>query len=118
MYKGAKFRANLANLNGNPTKKFIYLESDRKNRKKIGAIRDETENTVTDQTEITAVFRKYYKGLYGREPTDPDIQKTYLKYVRKISNEDRDFIDSDITMTELRKALNQMNENSAPGPNI
>ena len=55
--------------------------------------------------------------MYGKEPTDPDIQKTYLKYVKKISDEDRDFIDSDITMIELRKALNQMNENSAPGPN-
>ena len=117
IYKGAKIRANLANINNHPTKKFIYLETNRQTRKKIGAIRDETGNTVTDQTEITAAFRNYYKELYGKEPTDPDIQKTYLKYVKKISDEDRDCIDSDITMIDLRKALNQMNENSAPGPN-
>ena len=59
----------------------------------------------------------YYKELYAKEPTDSDVQSTYLQYVKKIRDEDRDFIDTDITMTDLRKALNQMNENSAPGPN-
>ena len=117
IYKGAKIRANLATLNDRPTKQYIYLETDKQNRKKVSAIRDETGKTVTDQTEITAAFKNYYKNLYAKEPTDPDIQETYIQYAKKIRDEDRDFIDSDITLTDLRKALKQMNENSAPGPN-
>ena len=117
IYKGAKIRSNLGNLNDKPTKKFIYLETDRQNNNKINAINDETGKTLTDQTEITAAFRTYYKELYGREPTDPDIQQTYLQHVKKLRDDDRDYIDEDIAMTDLRKALNQMNENSAPGPN-
>ena len=117
IYEGAKIRTNLQTLNDKPTKKFIALETDKNNRNKISAIRTETGETTTDQTEITAAFRNYYKDLYGKEATDNDIQETYLQYVRKIRDDDRDFIDEDITMIDIRKALNEMNENSAPGPN-
>ena len=117
IYEGARIRSNLHSLNDKPTKKYIALETNKNNRKKISAIRTETGETTTDQTEITAAFKNYYQQLYSKETTDEDIQETYLQYVKKISDDDRDFIDSDITVTDLRKALNEMNENSAPGPN-
>ena len=117
IYEGARIRSNNTTLNNKPSKKDIALETGSRNRKKISAIKNETGDTITDQTGITAAFKSFYQKLYSKEPTDKDIQMTYLQYVKKIRDDDRDFIDSDITMTDLRKALNEMNENSAPGPN-
>ena len=74
-------------------------------------------NTITDKTKTAAAFRDFYIDLYSREATDEDIQNTYLQYCKKLSNEDRDESDTDITIDDLRKALYDMEEDKSPGPN-
>ena len=83
----------------------------------ITEITDMKQRNITHLTEIPAAFREYYQHLYTKENTDTDIQETYLKYCKKLATEDRDVVDQDITVTDIRKALNDMDETPSPGPN-
>ena len=116
IYKGAQIRSKL-NMVEEPSKLFLNAENIVQKSRLITEITDMQQRNITDLTEIPAAFREYYMHLYSREDTDPDVQKTYLKYCKKLKDEDRDVIDQDITVTDLRKALDGMDETSSPGPN-
>ena len=115
-YKGAQIRSKL-NITEEPSKLFLKAETIIQKSRLVTEITDMHGTNITDLTEISAAFREYYTHLYSKENTDPDVQQTFLKYSKKLKDEDRDCIDSDITMTDLRKALNGMDETSSPGPN-
>ena len=100
-----------------PIKSFLNLENNIQKNRQISEITDKDGRKITDQTEIAAAFKDFYQLLYNKEDEDPDIQDNYLKYCKKLDDEDRDFIDNDITINDLKKALNDMNENASPGPN-
>ena len=115
-YLGAKVRTKSNHLE-TPNKSFLSLETNIQKNRQIKEIIDIDDKKITDQTKIATAFKNYYQQLYDKENEDSDTQETYLKYCKKLDDEDRNFIDNDITITDLKKALNEMNENASPGPN-
>ena len=115
-YNGAKIRSKIKNLE-KPIKSFLNLENNIQKNKLINEIIDMDGNLIKDKTEIATSFKDFYQDLYSEETADNDVQKTYLKHCKKLDDEDRDFIDADININDLKKALNDMNENASPGPN-
>lgn len=85
----------------------------------IPAIRSQAGDIVTATVEINKIFKEFYINLYSSTSTSTD--KDIESFVRplglpKLTEEQRQFLDSDITMEELRAVINDLPTGKAPGP--
>ena len=101
-YLGAKIRTKTNHLE-TPNKSFLTLETNIQKNRQIKEIIDIDGNIITDQTMIATAFKNYYQQLYNKEDEDPDIQETYIKYCKRLDDEDRDYIDNDIRINDLKR---------------
>uniref|UniRef100_R4GCU0 Reverse transcriptase domain-containing protein n=1 Tax=Anolis carolinensis TaxID=28377 RepID=R4GCU0_ANOCA len=104
----------------NANKPGIWLA--RKLRKKkqqqyISKITREGKTYVTDE-EILGASREFFEELYKKEEVNPDKISQYLGELQlpKITEQQRESLNREITIEEIRKALKTMKPNKAPGP--
>uniref|UniRef100_A0A803TMB0 Reverse transcriptase domain-containing protein n=1 Tax=Anolis carolinensis TaxID=28377 RepID=A0A803TMB0_ANOCA len=104
----------------NANKPGIWLA--RKLRKKkqqqyITKITREGKTYVTDE-EILEVSREFFEELYKKEEVNPDNISQYLGELQlpKITEQQRESLNREITIEEIRKTLKTMKPNKAPGP--
>uniref|UniRef100_A0A803TCP9 Reverse transcriptase domain-containing protein n=1 Tax=Anolis carolinensis TaxID=28377 RepID=A0A803TCP9_ANOCA len=67
--------------------------------------------------EILVAFREFYTNLYKKEEIDPDKISQYLGELRlsKITDQQRELLNKEITLEEIKNALKVIKPNKAPG---
>lgn len=116
-YQGAAIRSKIKMVNdetASPT--FLALENNIQKSRQIHALQDEHGTIHTDKDKITEMLEAYYKELFTKEAVDTDMQDIFLEYATVLTNEQRDTLETPITQTQLKYALNTLNDDSTPGP--
>ena len=122
--RGSMIRSRVQYINENEkaTKYFLYLEKQNYNKKCIKMLITE-KGDVTDEKEILNEQKKFYENLYSDHNPNiayddlMEMEKDFLEPsdVEKLSVEQKDFVDSEITIEECGKALSQLSNNKSPG---
>ena len=106
---------------GNP-KSLKKLTTSTRGSNKIKRLKTEEGVAITEQTEILNEFHKWYQ----KNSRDPNLSETYKN---RLIEEQNDYVethlafpqlsqkeDQEITEYEVRKSIEKLNKNSAPGP--
>ncbi|KAL0295088.1 UNVERIFIED_CONTAM: hypothetical protein Scaly_3110000 [Sesamum calycinum] len=114
-----KQRAKLAWLKGgdNCSKIFFRKITARRASQRVYQIQNEDGHLLTEYTAVTGEFVNYFKKLFGgsqRQPQNLDHLQTFARYI--ISEDEATLISSPVHRQEIKEALFDINEDSAPGP--
>ena len=116
-YKGAAIRSRLKLDNEEaPTKAFFSLEHNIQKSRHIAALEDKQNNLQTDNKNILSILEAFYTELFSKETTDPHMQQHFLQYATKLTDEQRDTLETPVTHEELRTSLYTLDTDSTPGP--
>ncbi len=92
---------------------FLNLQKSRQNQNLITSISD-NGNTYVGQKEVTEGIKKFYTELYAAKPREYNNDNFY-ENCPKLTCDQAEFIDNELTLNELYKAL-QSCKDSSPGP--
>ncbi|KAL0291000.1 UNVERIFIED_CONTAM: hypothetical protein Sradi_7037200 [Sesamum radiatum] len=114
-----KQRAKIAWLKGgdNCTKIFFRKITARRTSQRVYQIQNEDGNLLTDYTAVTGEFVTYFKKLFGgsqRQSQNLDHLQPFARYL--ISENEATQISAPVQRSEIKEALFDINEDSAPGP--
>ncbi|KAL0287707.1 UNVERIFIED_CONTAM: Transposon TX1 uncharacterized protein [Sesamum radiatum] len=114
-----KQRAKLAWLKGgdNCSKIFFRKITARRASQRVYQIQNEDGHLLTDYTAVTGEFVNYFKKLFGgsqRQTQNLDHLQPFARYL--ISEDEATQIISPVQKHEIKEALADINEDSAPGP--
>ena len=74
---------------------------------------------MTEPIHILTETRNYYSNLYKKDDTITNIDEKLNAFIGdqlpKLSDEDKESCDAQITVSELSLALKSLNHNSSPG---
>ena len=116
-YNGAKLRTHLKHIKDEkPTRHYLSIEQAIHKSRQIEQINDKEGNLQTKPQDITNAFYNFYKDLYTAEEIDSDIQDFYMQFTRKLTDEQRDILDTELTPQIFKQGLNLMPRDSTPGP--
>ena len=102
-----------------PTKFFCALENRNFLDKTIKKINDSSNNIITDQKSILETIKEYYSKLFQNH--DADLDKPALEEFfknenpTKLSDNKRDSIEGELTLSEIGQALKNMKNDKSPG---
>ena len=95
------------NAKSDPKTFFAYINSCRETRAKIGPIRDESGNVMTDPRKQAERFNEHYASVFTRSTTAPPRKER----VTEIKIEDVEF-----TTETIKNLIEGLEERSSPGP--
>ena len=101
------------------TKYFLNFEKARANGKVMDSLLTEDGKIITEQAEILTEQVKFYKNIYTKtKEFDETLAQNFVNnvHIPTISNDQRDELETDLLESEVGRALNSLNNNSAPGP--
>ena len=116
--RGAMIRSRAKNIMEGEkcTAYFLGLEKKKQCKVAIKELINEKNETVTELSEILGTVQSYYKKLFTREGiTEENMELTTSSIQNKISGEDKDWCDSQLTEKEIEAAMNNLNKNKSPG---
>ena len=115
---GARIRAKVQEIEHGErcTSYFVNLEKQRANNKQMNSLLTEDGTLVETQDEILKETTNFYKQLYTSEKTD-DLAQDYLlnKLKQNLTDEDKDSIEGEITLTEILIAIKALANEKSPG---
>ena len=103
------------------TKYFLNLEKFRANNNTVFELKDREGGLILDEGEIVEEFAKHFESVYDNLDIDTDnignnmdnfLQNVSLK---TLNPEEKQNIDKPIDITEIEKALKNLNKDSSPG---
>ena len=101
-----------------PTKYFCGLETKNYVNKTIKKLKV-NDSIITDQTKIMEETKKYYQNLFSNKDqilTEVDLDNLFKDInIDKLSDLQRNSIESPMTMAEISNSLYKMNNNRTPG---
>ena len=120
---GARIRSRLQDFEeGEKSSKYFYgLEKKNAKEKAWTEIFDKHGNTITGTSNIQRRQLEFYEDLFRTQNLKND-EKDYnfffdnLDKSKKLSEDSKNFMDSDIEASEIFKALKKMQNNKSPGP--
>ena len=120
-YKGAQIRTRYnTSLDETPTAVFLAFEQNIQNNRTITQITDTQGNIQTDTHKITNAFKDFYSTLYSASTpntADNSSQQTdYMKYTVKLTDTQKQTLDTPIDIDLVQTSLNSQSKNSSPGP--
>lgn len=120
--KGAQIRAGIKWIEEGEkcNKFFLNLEKSRAHNNTIHRIKDTSGNIVTNEKQILSVMSTFYENLYKEPKENSQIQNDSAKFVEglevpKLSTEEADLCEDDLSAAEILKALKTMKNGSSPG---
>lgn len=117
-YRGALVRARAERffLGEAPTKRALSSEKRYARRNAITVI--EYEGIVhKDQGSIQRSFCDHYEKLFARHPVDTaKFKDEFMCLSPRVDKEKSEYIARDITLEEVRKAIDELNPGKTPGP--
>ena len=70
---------------------------------------------IKKKDTIEWYISKYYEKLYKKDKYDEDLQKWFIQFIdKKISNENKENLENNISNKEILNAINLMNTNKSP----
>ena len=79
------------------------------------SLKDENGSWITEENEIEEHITQYFQSLFSTtNPSDPSIFLQSLN--QSLSHEERSFLDQEVDLEEIKRALFQMDPDKAPGP--
>ena len=95
---------------------FLQLEKHRQENNSIKEIETDDGKLLTKTEDILDEIQNFYKNLYSCTKNEESKMKEIGKFITsKVSDEDKDFCDNQITLEEIFKSLNGMSKNKSPG---
>ena len=102
-----------------------FEDGERSNKYFLNIIKKRSEQTLITKlaTEEVVLYNQqsimhhitdFYRSLYDEKDTD-DNYDDFLSDLPSLNDEDREFLDKDITLDELRRVINECGD-SSPGP--
>lgn len=85
----------------------------------ISQIKDETGSLTSDPETINGIFRKFYSQLYKSECSYDEAQLSQFfekLTMPKISYCDREMLNAPLQLSEIKEAIQLMNNGKSPGP--
>ena len=99
------------------SKFFLQLEKYKQNNNSIKELKNINGELLTTTEEILDEVYNFYKDLYSSTSINKSKALEILSFISKqVSDEDVLFLDSDITVDEIKTALFSMAKNKSPGP--
>ncbi|KAK3509542.1 hypothetical protein QTP70_001623 [Hemibagrus guttatus] len=99
-----------------PSKFFFSLEQKNGQKRFIHAVRTESGDLLSEPTEIHKQTVSFYSKLYSSERSGAQIvEESFLKDLPKLSEQVARELDRELTLAELHKALQGMENGRAPG---
>ena len=106
------------------TKYFLNLEKRNYNKKYIKRLINDNNEEITDPKLILEEEKLFYKKLYSSKLKKSETDKyqescMYFLYdqdIPKLSQADKDAIETELSIPEIAKALNDLPNNKSPGP--
>ena len=101
-----------------PSSFFCSLEKRNFIEKTIKCIKLKDGECITDQKKILTRVRKFYLDLFSQKQGSQDIQyNEFLKNLntKKLTKQESDTLEGNLTMEEIGQALKQMQNNKCPG---
>lgn len=92
------------------------IEQSLRERTNINKIKDKHGNIVTDPEEIATTFKDFYQDLYTSEGTDKHTSDLFTKHAKKLTDEQKQTLESPFTTEEIEKTIIDLNKNKSPGP--
>ena len=113
--KGAQIRSRIKWVEeGEKNKKFFLgLEKAKPTRKHITALKDNKDKLIKEQSKILELEREYYVTLYETKNPDPIKIEEYIE--NKLSRDESNVAEGELTIEECSKSVFQMKLNKAPG---
>ena len=101
------------------TKLFLGLEKARQTRKNITALKDNKDKLIKKKkSKILELEREYYIVLYESKNPDPIKIEEYIEATNienKLSRDESNAAEGELTIEECSKSVFQMKLNKAPG---
>lgn len=95
---------------------FLGLEKRKQKRAHISELENDRDEKVNDLVGILETVHDFYKNLFRKEPVDNTCIDAVLNEVgTKISTDDKDACDADITEEEIKQAITSMQIKKSPG---
>ena len=113
-----QLKAELKSIYERPTKYFFNLEKRNYNKKTISELRFQDESTTNNANVILDQIETFYKNLYASEGTFSNEEcDTFIRNLElpKLSDEDRDSLEGQLTYDECKKVLETLQNDKAPG---
>lgn len=101
------------------TKYFLSIEKSRANAKIMDKLINENGTVINTQDKILQEQVKHYSGIYKKKREfDVNQANNFVQKLNipKISENQMEILETNITLDELTKTLKTMKNNSAPGP--
>ena len=92
----------------NPKLLYSYINSGKNMRSKIGPLKDENEELVTDPKKQAEKMNKFFASVFTRSKKKPP-EKQKLKNIKELHN-------IKITEDKVKEKIDELKEYSAPGP--
>lgn len=87
-----------------------------KSRHCIEGVLDREGREESDPQGVLDVVRSFYSDLYQAKAISEQLISSFLSHLTtKLNNTDRDFLERDLTINELTKAMQSMQSNKSPG---
>ena len=102
------------------TKYFLNLEKKRAESNTIKQVTKDNGEIVTGPSKILVEAQKYYENLYKKDKSTNEADKGLNSFsegitYKKLQDEEKESCEADITLEEIGEALQQNNNDSAPG---
>ena len=98
-----------------PTKYFFIQEKQKKIKKHIKSLQNQHGKILTTNSEILEC-KNYFQNLYTKQKTCEKTQNLLLKYIsHKITNEQNNKLTKQIEITEIKEAIQSMENGKSPG---
>ena len=95
---------------------FSYKKNKKKNKKHIKSLQNQHEKILTTNSEILEECKNYFQNLYTKQKTCEKTQNLLLKYIsNKITNEKNNKLTKQIEITEIKEAIQSMENGKSPG---
>uniref|UniRef100_A0A803SWC5 Reverse transcriptase domain-containing protein n=1 Tax=Anolis carolinensis TaxID=28377 RepID=A0A803SWC5_ANOCA len=100
-----------------PGKWLSWKIRKKKQAHSITEITSEGTNYTTEQG-IMAQFKKFYSKLYSKDQVELDKISQFIsnQKLEKLSEKQREILNKEITDKEIKRAIDKMDGNKAPGP--
>ena len=103
-------------LEGDANTSFFHMSANGKRRKKSILSLEHNGGNITDQKQIRGVIEGFYKKLFGQQPRSTvTLAEGAWSSGGKLEAADNDLLTKPFTKEEVKKAIFDMKENSAPG---
>ena len=104
-------------LEGDMNSCFFHLVANGRKRKKTILSLNCEGNTITEPDQIQGVIYNYYKQLFGKSKLSKDSLSTKSwENSRRLTAKENNFLCRPFTEEEVKLAVFDMKENTAPGP--